>query len=166
MSYFDFVICSAGVLLTFIGCTRYQELEEKLPFIFPNYVRCNVVKVIDGDKFDCQLTNVQIERIKMIGVQIPASFIESADRFTRSELYRGLPVRLEPDQLTTDGVNLLAYVYLPGGQTINSLLTEEGYAEYSGEPPNLKYDKYFSKLESGAKEKGKGLWRENTEINK
>ena len=54
-------------------------------------------------------------------------------------------------------MNLLAYVYLPGGQTINSLLTEEGYAEYSGEPPNLKYDKYFSKLENEAKEKGKGL---------
>ncbi|MGB7291389.1 MAG: thermonuclease family protein [Thermodesulfobacteriota bacterium] len=166
MSYVYLVSWSAGVLLTFAGCTKYQELEEKLPFIFPNYVRCNVVKVIDGDKFDCQLPNIQIERIKMIGVQIPASFEERADSFTRSELHRGLPVRLEPDQLTTDGVNLLAYVYLAGGQMVNSLLIEEGYAEYSGEPPNLRYDKYLSKLESEAKKKGKGIWRENKEINK
>ena len=166
MSYLNFVTCSAGALLTLFGCTRYQEVEEKLPFLFPNYVQCNVVKVIDGDKFDCQLANVQIERVKMIGVQIPASFKESAGRFTRSELNRGLPVRLEPDQLTTDGVNLLAYVYLPGGQMINSLLIEEGYAEYSGESPNLRYDKYFSKLESEAKEKRMGLWGENKEIKK
>ena len=161
MSYFNLVTCSAGVLITFVGCAKYQELEEKLPFIFPNYVRCNVVQVIDGDKFDCQLPNMQIERVKMIGVQIPASFKEIAGRFTRSELNRGVPVRLEPDQLTTDGVNLLAYVYLPGGQMINALLIEEGYAEYTGESPNLRYDKYFSQLESEAKEKGKGLWGEN-----
>jgi micrococcal nuclease len=160
MPYFNFVTCSAGLLLTLFGCSRYQELEEKLPFIFPNCVRCDVVKVIDGDKFDCQLTNVQIERVRMIGVQIPASFKESADRFTRSKLIRGLPVRLERDQLTTDGVNLLAYVYLPGGQMINSLLIEEGYAEYSGESPNLRYDKYFLQLEHEAKENGKGLWQE------
>ena len=166
MSYFDFVTCSAGVVFTFVGCAKYQEFEEKLPFIFPNYVWCNVVKVIDGDKFDCQLTNVQIERVKMIGVQIPESFNEIASRFTGSKLNRGLPVRLEPDQLTTDGVNLLAYVYLPGGQMINSLLIEAGYAEYNGESPNLRYDKYFSQLEREAKEKGKGLWRENKEINK
>jgi micrococcal nuclease len=160
MAYFTFVTCSAGLLLTLFGCAKYQELEEKLPFVFPNYVRCNVVKVIDGDKFDCQLTNVQIETVKMIGVQIPVSFKESAVRFTRSELHRGLPVRLEPDQLTTDGVNLLAYVYLPGGQMLNSLLIEQGYAEYSGEPPNVKYEKFFLRLENEAKETGKGLWRE------
>lgn len=165
MSYHNFVTCSAGVLLTFVGCAKYQELEEKLPFIFPNYVRCNVLKVIDGNIFDCELTNVQIERVRMIGVQVPASFKDIAGRFTRSELYRGLPVRLEPDQLTTDGVNLLAYVYLPGGKMINSLLIEEGYAEYSRESPNLRYDKYFSRLESEARKKGKGLWGENKEIN-
>lgn len=164
MSHPNFVTCSVGALLTLFGCTKYQELEEKLPFIFPNYVRCNVVKVIDGNIFDCQVTNVQIERVKMIGVRIPASFKEHAGRFTRSELRRGLPVRLEPDQLTTDGVNLLAYVYVPGGQMVNSLLIKEGYAEYSGESPNLRYDKYFSQLESEAKEKGKGLWGENSEI--
>jgi micrococcal nuclease len=165
MSYFNFVTCSAGLLLTFVGCTKYQELEGKIPFIFPNYVPCSVVKVIDGDKFDCELANVQIERVKMIGVQIPASFRERARTFTRSELYRGLPVRLEPDELTTDGVNLLAYVYLPGGKMLNSLLIEQGYAKYSGESPNLRYDKYFSQLEREAKEKGKGLWEEKKEIN-
>lgn len=166
MSYVYLVSWSAGLLFIVVGCSRYEEVKESLPFVFPNYIQCNVVKVIDGDKFDCQLPNIQIERIKMIGVQIPASFEERARTFTRSELKRGLPVRLEPDQLTTDGVNPLAYVYLPGGQMVNSLLIEEGYAEYSGEPPNLRYDKYLSKLESEAKKKGKGIWRENKEINK
>jgi micrococcal nuclease len=165
MTHVYFVGCSAALLFLFAGCTKYQEVEEKLPFIFPDYVRCSVVKVIDGDKFDCQLTNVQIERVKMIGVRIPASFKDRAGKFTRSQLYRGLPVRLEPDELTTDGVNLLAYVYLPGGQMINSLLIEQGYAEYSGKPPNVRYEKYFLRLESEAKEKGTGLWGDNKEIN-
>lgn len=161
-----FIAFSAGFVLILVSCSRYEEVKRKFPFVFPNYVRCNVVKVIDGNKFDCQLPNIQIERIKMIGVRIPASVKERAGRFTRSELYRGLPVRLEPDELTTDGVNLLAYVYLPGGQMLNSLLIEQGYAEYSGKPPNVKYEKYFLRLESEAKEKCKGLWGENKEINK
>ena len=165
MSYVYFVTCSAVLLFIFVGCSRYEEVKEKLPFVFPNYVQCNVVEVIDGDKFDCQLPNIQIERIKMIGVLIPASIKSNAIEFTSLQLKRGLPVRLEPDQVTSDGVNLLAYGYLPVGQMINSLLIEEGYAEYSGESPNLRHDKYFSKLESEAKEKGKGLWGENREIN-
>lgn len=165
MSYLSFVTCAAGALLTLFGCTKYQELEEQLPFIFPNYVLCNVIKVIDGDKFDCQFPNVQIETIKMLGIQIPPSFKERASRFTRSELYRGLPVRLERDELTNDRANLLAYVYLPGGRMLNSLLIEQGYAEYGGKPPNVKYEKYFLRLESEAKEKRVGLWGENREIN-
>ena len=160
-----FIPFSAGFVLILVSCSGYEEVKRKFPLVFPNYVQCNVTNVIDGDKFDCQLPNIQIERIKLIGVQIPASFKERAGSFTRSELYRGLPVRLEPDQLTSDGVNLLAYVYLPGGQMLNSLLIEQGYAEYSGESPNLRYEKYFSNLESEAKEEGKGLWGKNKEIN-
>jgi endonuclease YncB( thermonuclease family) len=132
MTHVCFVGCSAALLFLLAGCTKYQEVKEKLPFVFPEYVRCSVVKVIGGDKFDCRLANVQIERVKMIGVRIPASFKDRAGKFTRSQLYRGLPVRLEPDELTTDGINLLAYVYLPGDRTLNSLLIEQGYAEYSG----------------------------------
>lgn len=166
MSYVYVVSCSAVLLLIIVGCSRYEEVKESLPFVFPNYIQCNVVRVIDGDKFECQLPNVQIERVKMLGVQIPASFKERADTFTRSELFRGVPVRLEPDQLTTDGVNLLAYVYLPEGQMLNSLLIEQGYAEYSGKSPNVKYEKFFLSLESKAKKKGMGLWGQNKENNK
>lgn len=89
---------------------------------------CSVVKVVDGDKFDCQLANAQIERVKMIAVRIPVSFKDRAGKFTRSQLYRSLPVRLEPDEVTTHGVNLLAYVYLPGGRMLNALIIEQGYA--------------------------------------
>lgn len=158
--YVLFVVLSASILLVFSGCSRYEEVKAKFPFVFPNHVQCNVVRVIEGDKFDCQLPNIQIERIKMIGVQIPESFEGSAGEFTRSRLKRGLPVRLEPDEVTSDGVNLLAYVYLPGGRMLNSLLIEQGYAEYGGESPNLRYEKYLSGLESEAKKQGKGLWGE------
>jgi hypothetical protein len=58
MSYAYFVTCSAGLLLIFIFCSRYKEVKEKLPFVFSNYAQCNVVKVIDGDKFDWQLVNL------------------------------------------------------------------------------------------------------------
>jgi len=35
---------------------------------------------------------------------------------------------------------------------------EEGYAEYDGKSPNVKYEDYFSKLEIEAKRNGRGIW--------
>lgn len=58
------------VAIYLFGCNKYQKIREELDFAFPDYRKCNVVKLLDGDTFDCQLPNVQIERVKLIGVKI------------------------------------------------------------------------------------------------
>jgi hypothetical protein len=132
--------------LAFVGCSRYEEVKEKLPFVFPNYARCNVVKLIDGDKFDCQLPNIQIERIKVIGVLIPASFKSEASEFTGLQLKRGLPVRLEPDQVTSDGVNPLACVHLPRGADAQFLTYRARLCRIQWENSECKIRKILSKI--------------------
>ncbi len=148
------------LLVLIVGCSKYKDIEEKLDFAFPNYIRCNVVKVVSGDAFDCQLQNIEIGTIELIGVQIPSSFEVRATDFSKSYLRRGLPVKLEFDEERYDGINILAYVFLPGEKMLNALLIEEGFAEFNTKPPNVTYEKYFLSLQERAKGQGKGIWGE------
>jgi len=76
-----------------------------------------------------------------------------------SYLRIGLPVNLEPDEIASEGIKVLAYVYLPGGKMLNALLIEEGYAKYDGKPPNVKYEDYLLNLQNRAKAEKRGLWK-------
>jgi endonuclease YncB( thermonuclease family) len=51
--------CVFGSLLL-TSCSAYEEVKENLKFLYPDYVKCNVAQVIDGDTFDCQLSDVNI----------------------------------------------------------------------------------------------------------
>jgi micrococcal nuclease len=139
------------------GCNTYDQIKD---FVHPDYVKCSVAKVIDGDAFDCQLSDVSIERVRLIGIGIPESIRDGATHFSKSYLRRGVPVRLEFDKEKMDSYgNILAYVYLPGGKMLNSLLIQEGYAQVIVRPPNIKYKDLFAKLEAEAREQNKGLWK-------
>ena len=80
MSYLSlYLIYRLSIFLVAIylfGCNKCQEASEDLEFAFPNYIKCNVVKILNGDTFDCQLSNIQIERVKLIGVKIPPSYAQ------------------------------------------------------------------------------------------
>ena len=146
---------SISLLLTV--CSTYEQVKE---FIHPDYIKCYVAQVIDGDKFDCQLSDVSIEKVRLIGIGIPESIEDTATNFSKSYLRRGTPVRLELDEQTRDsGGRVLAYVYLPGGKMLNALLIQEGYAQVIINPPNLKYKNLFMKLETETREQLKGLWK-------
>jgi len=146
---------SISLLLTV--CSTYEQVKE---FIHPDYIKCYVAQVIDGDKFDCQLSDVSIEKVRLIGIGIPESIEDTATNFSKSYLRRGTPVRLELDEQTRDsGGRVLAYVYLPGGKMLNALLIQEGYAQVIINPPNLKYKNLFMKLETETREQRKGLWK-------
>lgn len=107
----------ASILLT--GCSNYQEVKENLKFAFPEYIKCDVVQVVDADIFHCQLSDGQIEKVRLIGVEIPESISDSASKFTKSYLRIGTPVKLEFDEEPRDSYGLiLAYAYLPGGKIL------------------------------------------------
>ncbi len=76
-----------------------------------------------------------------------------------SYLRIGLPVKLEPDEVTSQGIKILAYVYFPGGKMLNALLIQKGYAEYDGKPPNVKYEDYLLNLQNQAKAEKRGMWK-------
>ena len=151
------VLLFASVLST--TCGRYEEVKENLKFAFPDYVKCDIVKVVDGDTFHCQRSDGQIEKVRLIGIEIQDSIENKATDFTKSYLRRGLPVKLEFDTETRDKFGLiLAYVYLPGGGMLNALLIQEGYAKVDTNTPKIKFKDLFLKLEAEARTQGKGLW--------
>jgi micrococcal nuclease len=151
------VLLFASVLST--TCGRYKEVKENLKFAFPDYVKCDVVKVVDGDTFHCQLSDRQMEKVRLTGIEIPDSIENEATDFTKSYLRRGTPVKLEFDRETRDKFGLtLAYVYLPGDRMLNAILLQEGYAKVIADTPNLKFKDLFLKLEDEARTQGKGLW--------
>ncbi len=139
------------------GCSDYKQVKE---FIHPDYIKCSVAKVTDAETFDCQLSDVNIERVRLIGIGIPESIRDGATDYSKSYLRRGVPVRLELDKKARDDYgSIVAYVYLPGGKMLNALLIQEGYAKALIAPPNIKYEKVFLKLEGEAREQNKGLWK-------
>ncbi|MBI2487066.1 MAG: thermonuclease family protein [Deltaproteobacteria bacterium] len=145
--------------LLLAGCSKYEDAEEKLRFAFPEYIKCDVIQVIDGDRFHCQLSNKEIEKVRLIGVEIPEKVSDDATYFTKSNLRRGTPVKLEFDEETRDSSgSILAYVYLPGGKMLIALLLEDGYARAVTNTPNVKFKDLFLKIEAEAREQGKGLW--------
>ncbi len=146
---------TAFLILT--GCSKYEDVRKSL---FPQYFKCDVVRVIGGDSFYCQFQrDREIEKIRLIGIEITESIGERATRFTQSLLTRGTPVRIEQDVEGRDEHgHILAYVYPPGGTMLNALLIQEGYARVLINPPNIKYKDLFLNLQKEAKEQGKGLW--------
>jgi micrococcal nuclease len=156
------VVAWVAALVLLAGCSKYKAVEEKLRFAFPQYAKCDALRVIDGSRFYCQLSNKEIEKVSLIGLEIPETIAEDAAQFTQSKLLRGTPLRLEFDEETrhSEG-SILAYVYLPGGKMLNALLLESGYAKAATDMPKLKFKDMFSKIEAEAREQGKGLWKKN-----
>lgn len=53
------------------GCSKYDEVRKSLDFLKTDSFQCDVVWVIYGDMFYCQLSDREIEKIKLIGVEVP-----------------------------------------------------------------------------------------------
>ena len=140
-----------------------------------------VIRAVDGDTL--RLSGG--ERVRLIGIDTPESRYNSklardsqrsrkdmdtildmgreASGFTK-KLVEGKRVKLVFDVRKRDKYGrLLAYVYLEDGTFVNSKIIEEGYAQVMTIPPNVKHVQTFLKLEREAREKGKGLWKNNTE---
>ena len=74
------------------------------------------------------------------------------------QLVKDKSVYLEKDVSETDKYGrLLRYVYVDGVM-VNAVLVEEGYAQVSTHPPDLKYVDLFLKLQREARESGMGIW--------
>ncbi|MCO4291513.1 thermonuclease family protein [Solitalea sp. MAHUQ-68] len=144
-------------------------IEINSPKTEPEIRYYHVQKVIDGDTFYISIGNNKIEKIRLIGIDAPeihksahkdvGIYGQQAKAFLIA-LLKDKQIKLEYDVSKKDRYGrTLAYAYLPNGVFINEKLVALGYAKAATFPPNVKFSKYFVKLEREARTKNLGLWK-------
>lgn len=121
-----------------------------------------IERVIDGDTIKLDTG----EKVRYIGIDAPEmSPVEcfGKEAFARNkELLEGKEIKLEKDVSDTDKYGrLLRYVYVTKNDTeifVNDYLVRNGFANYSGYPPDIKHQKEFQEAEKEAKENKRGIW--------
>lgn len=146
--------------------TATSELEQDSENPLPGQL-ATVVRVIDGDTIEVDLTAGGIATVRLIGVDTPETvapgqpvgcYGREASAFTK-QLLEGQPVYLEKDVSETDRYGrLLRYVHLTDGRMVNEVLVTEGYAQVSTYPPDVKYQERFLTAQAAARDAGRGLW--------
>jgi len=119
-----------------------------------------VAQATDGDTVELE----NGEKVRYLGVDTPETYGQTdcygpeAKAFNR-DLVEGKQVKLEYDVECRDMYGrLLAYVSI-GGQMVNRVLLERGYARVLVIPPNgEKYEQEFRDLEAAARNGAVGLW--------
>lgn len=127
-----------------------------------------VTHVIDGDTVVLEGG----ETVRYIGIDTPEArrrkggrWIEEPQPFARQatqanrRLVEGHTVRLAFDRETRDRFGrTLAYVYREG-LFVNGELVRAGLARARAFPPNLRHQKLLESAEQEARERGRGLWK-------
>ena len=153
-----------------LGAHVTWNQQNQTVLILSDYIikTYKVVRVVDGDTIKVNFNGIE-ESLRLIGIDTPESVHPDADKnikegiiasdYTKSML-EGKEVRLEFDVQQRDRYGrLLAYVWL-GNKMFNKTLLDEGYAQVSTYPPNVKYVSDFVELERIARENNKGLWKQ------
>lgn len=142
LSIIKTLLISAFLLLS--ACSKYEKVAENLDFLKYEYFTCDVVRVADGESFFCQPPDMDMEKIRLIGISVPADSEKVAKKYCESILRRGTLVKIEPvnGQREETG-DMPAYVFVPGGKMLNVLLLEKGYAEPVKKEVNEKYMSLF-----------------------
>lgn len=160
--------------------TRYQEIKSSKDVptpteiteevtaedMHPERVGARVVKIIDGDTIEVDLGGGIVRTVRYIGIDTPESvdprrsvecFGKEASNMN-SSLVGGRIVQLEKDVSETDKYGrLLRYVYVDE-LFVNLYLVEEGFANASAYPPDIKYQEDLESVEEEARLNNKGLW--------
>ena len=140
------------MMLVFIiilaGCAQYETAVEKLEWLEPDTFTCDVVQVKSGDRFLCQFPDLQIETIDLAGITIPQDMTAKAKKFSESVLTRGTLINIEPDkEIQSDDGAMHAYVWVPGGKMLNTVLIERGYAKVQRDEVSERYEAVFIRTE-------------------
>lgn len=160
--------------------TNYQEVKSSkdvptpteiadrvtAEIMHPERVSARVVKIIDGDTIEVDLGGGNVRTVRYIGIDTPESvdprrsvecFGKEASNMNTSIVGGGI-VQLEKDVSENDKYGrLLRYVYVDG-LFVNLYLVEEGFANASAYPPDIKYQEDLESAEEEARLNNKGLW--------
>jgi endonuclease YncB( thermonuclease family) len=143
------LLLSASLLLSY--CSKYEKVADNLDFLKYEYFTCDVVKVADGESFFCQPPDMYMDKIRLIGVSVPAESEKEAKKYCESVLRRGTLVKIEPgSESRKEAGDIPAYVFVPGGKMLNVLLIEKGYAVLVKEEVGEKYVNQFEEAARNA----------------
>lgn len=135
-------------ILAAAGCAQYETAVEKLEWLEPDTFICDVVQVKSGDTFQCKFPDLEIDTIRLAGIEILKNKESEAKSFSKLVLRRGTLVNIEPDKDIKDiDSGIPAYVWVPGGKMLNLLLIERGYAQASKDEVSEKYKAVFIKTQ-------------------
>jgi micrococcal nuclease len=128
-------------------------------------VEALAIRAVDGDTIEVEIEG-ESYKVRYIGIDTPELhhpekpveyYAQEAYEKNR-ELVEGKTVFLEKDVSETDRYGrLLRYVYV-GDLFVNAYLVQQGYAQASTYPPDVKYQEHFLELQREAREAGRGLW--------
>lgn len=126
-----------------------------------------VTRVVEGDTLYAELGG-RLETVRYLGVSTPriehptrgAEPYATAAREANRRLVEGKWIRLVFDHPSRDGHGrLLAYVWV-GDLFVNAVMIHHGYGEAAASTSITRYGEYFRMLEAGARQDGRGLWRD------
>jgi micrococcal nuclease len=159
------LVISVLLLMQVTGCSSHSGRKSSEKY-YP------VLRIVDGDTFRVNDGSEKGLSVRLIGVDAPES--RNTGKKLKSEfgkessaylekLIGGKRVRLEYDVDRLDRYGrTLAYVYLENGTFVNAELVRHGYAMVMTVPPNVKYQELFLKLSRRARNRGLGLWAEDS----
>ena len=180
-----FLIILCVLLIAAIACLdRSRSIDHSLPsssnqnksltdFEKYNGQTYAVIKVVDGDTIDIAIPdgNDDHTRIRLWGVDTPETkkpntpimyFGPEASKFTTDTvLNKNVRIFLEKKQSRDRYSRLLAFVQLTDGKYLNEELLSQGFA-YSDTRFKHSFSNQYKQLESAARRKGEGLWKDVT----
>ena len=86
------LLISAFLFLS--ACSKYEKVADNLDFLKYEYFTCDVVSVADGESFFCQPPDLDMEKIRLTGISIPAESEKEAKKYCESILRRGTLVKI------------------------------------------------------------------------
>jgi micrococcal nuclease len=129
------------------------------PTATPERTVASVLEVLDGDTIQVGIEG-QTYTLRYAGIDTsePGEPFGDESAAANRQLVQGKTVALEKDVSETDKYGrLVRYVWV-GDTMVNAELVRLGYAHASMYPPDVRYHDLFLKLESEAREAGRGLW--------
>ncbi len=150
-----------------------SEKVSKSETILDNYIKCELVRVVDGDTIVVKIDGKN-EKIRLSGINTPESVGDYKDNpqfygVEASEYAKkaldGKFVYLTFDKKMYDKYDrILAYVWtdIPNEELdnfFNAELISKGYAKWYNDRENKLYAELFKELESKAREEKLGLWQ-------
>ncbi|HEU4370591.1 MAG TPA: thermonuclease family protein [Methylomirabilota bacterium] len=148
------------VILTLAACPLPAHPQSSAG---PAYV----TRVIEGDTLYAELGG-RLEAVRYLGVNTPriehptrgAEAYADAAREANRRLVEGKWIHLVFESQPRDRHGrLLAYVWV-GALFVNAALVHYGYGEAAVSTSTTRYGDYFRALETGARQDGRGLWRD------